>query len=344
MHSRYTSLMAIVMLSLAACGGGGGGDPAPAAPSGFVATSVDDALRYALDNGADGIWVYAESGGATPVLEAAGIQSRATREPASTASLFKIASISKMFIATSSIKLVNVGTLRLDDTLAMWLPAVAARIENGDTITLRQLLQHRSGIPDFDSQPGFSWREAQTDLDALIALVYDKPADFAPGTRGEYSNTNYLLVGMMLDAALGYSHHDFVQNDILSPLGMTDTYSLLSDVDIALLARGYWDDVDRTAQDYVVPGGSMISTVADVGTFFRELATGNLLSDDERTLFVDVFGGYEHSGWLPGYQSIARYDRQSDTVLVQFINTTGGRSEQTARTVYNSLIVYLRNN
>jgi CubicO group peptidase (beta-lactamase class C family) len=339
-----SSMLAALVIGVAACGGGSGGGATAPPRTGFVATSVESALEYAVDRGVDGIWVYVDDGVTAPEFKAAGVQNRDSLEPARLTALFKIASISKVFIATSSVKLVSGGLLRLDDTLSTWLPTVAMRIDNGDAITVRHLLQHRSGVPDFDSQPGFSWREPHSDLEALLALVYDKPADFAPDAMAEYSNTNYLLLGMILDAALGYSHHEFVQSEILTPLGMVDTYSLLADVDTSLLARGYWDATDRTEQDYAVPGGSMVSTAPDVGAFFRALATGDLLTGDERSLFLDLFGGYGHSGWLPGYQSIARYDAAMDTVLVQFVNTTGGQSEDVARTVYNSLIAYLRKN
>lgn len=342
---RFLSMMlAVLVASLCACDSGGSGGGGTQALPRFVATSVDSALEYAVANGADAIWIYVDRGTNAPVFKVAGVQDRSTLEPARLTTLFKIASISKVFIATSSIKLVDRGILRLDDTLSFWLPDIASRIANSDTITVKHLLQHRSGIPDFDSQTGFSWEDPHTDIQALLQLIFDKPADFNPGATSEYSNSNYLLLGMILDAALGYSHHEFVQAEILSPLGMADTYSSLGNVDVSMMARGYWDRVDRTEQDYVVPGGSMISTASDTGVFFRELATGSLLSDDERDLYRQLFGGYGHSGWLPGYQSIARYDAVSDTVLVQFINTTGGRSEEVAQTVFDGMITWLRGN
>lgn len=262
-------------------------------------------------------------------------------EPEST---LETASVSKLFIAVSATKLMDQGVLRLDDTVLFWLSALARRIENIDSITLRHLLQHRSGVPDFDSQVGFSWQDSHTDNDELLAFAQDKPADFAPDARYEYSNTNYLLLGMILDAALGYSHHNYVQSTILSPLGMLETYSLQSETDNSLLARGYWDDVDRTEQEYVAPGGSMVSIVRDTGVFMRELATGSLLTDNERAIYTSLFDGYAHSGWLPGYQSIARFNPATNTVLVQFINTTGGNSEAISTEVYDLIAEYLRTN
>lgn len=335
---------ASLVFILAACGGGGGGDPqVPVAPAPIVtgANSVEEVLSDGVGRGVDGIWVYIDDGTATST-KVAGVRSRATLAPGEANDLFKIASISKLFIAVSTVKLVEAGLLGINDSLAMWLPIEAARIDNADDITVRQLLQHRSGVPDFDSQTGFSWTRAHTDEDVLLQLIYDKAADFDPNERYEYSNTNYLLLGRILNAALGYHHHDFVQNNILSPLGMTNTYSLLSDVDPGLLARGYWDDVDRTTQDYVIPGGSMVSTAADTGIFMRALARGDLLTDRERALFSSMFAGYAHSGWLPGFQSVARYYADMDTVIVQLINTTGGSSEQVAQDVQANLLEFLR--
>jgi len=335
----------VFLISLTGCGGGGESGPVsapPVADTAFVATSVDQALDYAVGEGVDGIWVYVDDGDAPASFKSAGVQNRATREPAALTALFKIASVSKMFIAVSTVKLIHARTLQVDDTLGFWLPDLAGRIQNADTITVGQLLQHRSGVPDFDTQAGFSWESPHTSNDALLSFVLDKPADFAPDARYEYSNTNYLLLGRVLDTALGYSHHEFVQNTILSPLGMVDTYSLLNAANRDMLAHGYWNGVDRTFQDFVAPGGSMISTARDVGIFLRALATGVLLNADEKAVFASLSLAYAHSGWLPGYQSVARYDDRSDTVLVQLVNTTGGTSEQVSQRVYDALVDLLR--
>ncbi len=338
------ALTVLFVGGLVACGGGGsdGSGPTNTSPPAFTPTSVKDALEYGVDQGVDGIWVYVDEGDGQPSVETAGLSNRTTNEPARADTQFKIASVSKLFIAVTTTKLVNQGLLQLDDTLAQWLPGLMTRIENANTITVRNLLQHRSGVPDFDSQTGFSWQNPHTDNNQLLEFALDLPADFSPNARYEYSNTNYLLLGMILDGALGYSHHDFVQDAILSPLGMQNTFSLQSQTDTALLARGYWDNVDRTEQEYVAPGGSMVSIVQDTGVFMRELSTGNLLSDDERSIYTSLFDNYAHSGWLPGYQSIARFNPTTNTVLVQFVNTTGGDSEAVSTEVYDLVSEYLR--
>lgn len=336
--SRRCALVA-ASLALAACGGGGSGDArAPELPTTFAPTTVGEALEYGVQNGIDGLWVFIDDASAAATLESAGVQDRTTRAPARTDSQFKIASISKMFIAASAVKMVEQGLLRLDDTLAFWLPAESTRLTNANQITVQQLLQHRSGVPDFDSQPAFFWEQPHTDDETLLDMVYDLPADFAPDAQYTYSNTNYLLLGRILNAALGYHHHQFVQNEFLSPLGMVDTVSLLSATQVDRLARGYWDTIDRTEQDYAIAGGSMVSTASDVGVFLRALATGDGLTDVERQRYRTLFGSFGHSGWLPGYQSQARYLPGSDVVVVLFANTTGGQSEAVASDVFDAIL------
>ena len=187
------------------------------------------------------------------------------------------------------------------------------------------MLQHRSGIPNFTDQIGFDWFTPHTDNDKALELVLDKPADFKPDARYSYSNTNYLLIGRILDKVLGYSHHQYIDEEILTPLGLTNTYSLLSQVNNEDVVSGYWYqyDDDLMELDFVIPGGSMVATAQDVGIFLRALNDGSLLNNDEQAIYSSIYE-YGHTGWLPGYQSIARYHEDIDTVVVQFVNTTGG--------------------
>jgi D-alanyl-D-alanine carboxypeptidase len=320
---------------LAACGGGGGssgsdgGAAAVTSPTPtpiFQPSSVQDALDHGIDRGVDGLFLHIAHADGSSESAAAGVQDRGKSIAADPTALFKIASISKMFIAAAASQLIHRGYVEADDTLAQWLPAIASRIENSPSITLRQLLQHRSGIPDFDSHKGFSWEQSHTDIDQVLEHALDLPADFAPDRHYEYSNTNYLLAAKILDKALGYSHHLHIQSFILDPLSMSDTYHELSEIDPDLLSKGYWSGTDKTLQDYIVPGGSMISTAADVAVFLRALKDGDLLSREEQVTYGDLYF-YSHSGWLPGYQSIANFEPSIDAVIVLFANNTGGNSE-----------------
>ena len=305
--------------------------------------TVQEQVADAVDYGLDGIIVYVDQSGKAPALYAAGWKDRANRVPADPRALFKIASISKLYIAAATAKLVNDHVLSLDGTLAEYLPALAGRIENADRITLRMLLQHRSGIPNFTDQDGFDWSRRQTDVNDNLKLVLDKPADFEPDARYRYSNTNYLLIGAILDKALGYDHQQYIAREILAPLGLTHTYGSFSQADSEKVVSGYHYQVDADLRglDYVTPGGSMIATAQDVGTFLRALYDGTLLNDDEQAVYSSIYE-YEHTGWLPGYQSIARYHKDIDTVVIQFVNTTGGNSEMISYIVYNRIVRILR--
>ncbi len=172
-----------------------------------VQEQVDDAIDYGLD----GIIVYVDQAGEDPAFYSAGWKNKSTQVPADPHALFRIASISKLYIATAVAKLVNNGSLSLDATLADYLPELAGRIEYADQITLRMMVQHRSGIPNFTDDEELDWFTSQTDINEALELVLDEPADFKPDTRHSYSNTNYLLIGRILDKVLGYSHHQYIE-------------------------------------------------------------------------------------------------------------------------------------
>ena len=287
--------------------------------------TVQEQVNDAVDQGLDGIIVYVDQAGKTPEFYAAGWKNKLTQEPADPHALFRIASISKLYIATAVAKLVNNGTLSLDQTLADYLPELAGRIEYADQITLRMMVQHRSGIPNFTDDEAWDWFTSQTDIDKALELVLDEPADFKPDARYSYSNTNYLLIGRILDKVLGYSHHQYIAEEILAPLGLTNTYSLLSQVEYDDVVSGYWYEYDDDLRqlDHTIPGGSMIATAEDVGIFLRALNDGSVLNDDEQAVYSSIYE-YEHTGWVPGYFSIARYHEDIDTVVIQFVSTTGG--------------------
>ncbi len=207
--------------------------------------TVQEQVAGAVDHGLDGIVVYVDRAGQAPALYAAGWKDRATRVPADPRALFKIASISKLYIAAATAKLIDRGSLSLDDTLADHAPELVGRIENADRITLKMMLQHRSGIPNFTDHPEYPWGETLPDRNAYLEYALDEPSVFAPDERYRYSNTNYLLIGTILDQVLGYSHHRYIEDEILDPLGLTDTYSLRSDVpSLDRVSSGYHSGVD----------------------------------------------------------------------------------------------------
>ena len=304
--------------------------------------TVQEQVHEAIGLGFDGMIVYVDQTGKPPEFYAAGWHDRKNKIPADPKALFKIASISKLYIAVAVAKLVHDKSLSLDKTLADYLPELEGSIENTDKITLRMMVQHRSGIPNFTDTRGYWENPPKTNRENL-ELVLDKPADFEPGEDYEYSNTNYLLIGEILDKTLGYSHHQYIKKEILLPLGLNNTYSLLSEVAIGDVMSGYdvgYED-DLKYNDFKSPAGSMVATAEDVGIFLRALNDGSLLNEDEQAIYSSIYE-YEHTGLLPGYSSIARYYKDIDTVVVQFVNTSGGYTWNLSEIVYNRIAQQLR--
>lgn len=302
---------------------------------GTVKEQVDNAISHNLD----GIIVYVDKKGREPEFYSAGWKNRENKIPANPKALFKIASISKLYIAVATAKLVNNKSLSLDKTLADYLPELVGRIENANQITLRMMLQHRSGIPDFIDDPKLPWSNLPTNSNEFLKLVLDKPADFKPNSRYRYSNTNYLLIGNILDKILGYSHRQYIKKEILDTLGLAHTYSLLNEVDLRDVVSGYYTeyDGDLKTQNFVTSGGSMVATAQDVGIFLRALIDGSLLNHDEQAIYSSIYV-YEHTGLLPGYSSIVRYYKDIDTTVIMFVNTSGGNSWTTLEVVYNRIV------
>ncbi len=307
--------------------------------------TIQEQVDEAIGLGIDGVIVYVDQGGKEPAFYAAGWKDREKKIPADPHSLFKIASISKLYVAVAVAKLVNDKCLSLDKTLADYLPELVGRIENADKITLRMMVQHRSGIPNFTDTPGY-WEGLPKANRETLELVLDKPADFEPDKKYSYSNTNYLLIGEILDKTLGYSHHQYIKREILIPLGLNNTYSLLSEVDLDDLMSGYYVgyDGDLKYNDFINPAGSMIATAEDVGKFLRALNDGSLFDEGEQEIYSSIYV-YKHTGLIPGYQSIAKFHKDIDTVVIQFMNTTNfdGYTWSLSEIVYNRIVKILRN-
>lgn len=302
--------------------------------------TVQEQLEQGISHGFDGMIVYVDQAGKPPEFYSAGWHDRKNKIPAEPKALFKIASISKLYVAVAVAKLVNDQTLSLDKTLAEYIPELVGRIENADKITLRMMVQHRSGIPDFTRITGY-WEAPPKENRENLELALDKPADFEPDKKYRYSNTNYLLIGEILDKSLGYSHHKYIKQEILIPLNLNNTYCLLGEVNIDDVMSGYYvgyeDDLKHN--EFINPAGSMIATAEDVAKFLRALNEGSVFKEGEQEIYSSIYV-YEHTGLIPGYQSIARYHKDIDTVLIQFNNTTNfdGYDWNLAEIIYSRIV------
>ena len=302
--------------------------------------SVQEQVEEAIDHGFDGMIVYVDEGGKPPAFYASGWKDRENKIPADPKALFKIASISKLYVAVAITKLVNEQRLSLDKTLADYFPELVGRIENADRITLKLMVQHRSGIPNFTNHPGF-WNNPQKSGKDVLEYALDLPANFEPDADYEYCNTNYLLLSRLIDKVVGYSHHQYIKEEILIPLGLNNTFFSLSEVNIDDLMSGYYVgyEEDLKTNDY----GSMIATAQDVGIFLRALNDGSVFKEGGQEIYSSIYV-YEHGGLIPGYQSLAEYHEDIDTVVVQFMNTTdfNGYEWNLSEIVINRIVKIVR--
>jgi D-alanyl-D-alanine carboxypeptidase len=221
-------------------------------------------------------------------VRAFGIGNRKTGRPARIKDHVRIASITKTFAATAILQLVDKGRISLDDHLSEFVPGVA----NGDQITIRQMLNMTSGIYDFTDDTALAARFYAdptipfSPADFFAILSRNQPA-FAPGTQAEYSDSNYYLLGLILEKVTGRSVGRVIADRILRPLGLTQTSFPTRPPLPKPFARGYFGGLDFTAPlvdrtainpNFGFTAGAMQSTLRDLRRWARALATGTLLS------------------------------------------------------------------
>lgn len=300
-----------------------------------VPATVQQQVDKAVDHGIDGIIVYVHQKGQPAEFYASGWHNREKKIPADPNALFKIASIGKLYNASAITKLVAKDRLSLDETLAHYLPSLEGRIEYADQITLRMMVQHRSGIPNYTDQEDFDWSKHSVDG---LELVLDMPADFLPGSDYSYSNTNYLLLSRIMSKILGYEYTQFIQAEILTPLELKRTFFSVDDIDLDDLMSGYHVGYD---EDFKGLDQGYIATAENVGIFLRALNDGTLFTETEQEIYASIYE-YGHTGWVLGHSSRAHYQEDIDTVVIQFVNTTGNDTVILTKVIYDRIIKILR--
>ncbi|MFI1917845.1 serine hydrolase domain-containing protein [Nocardia sp. NPDC020380] len=269
----------------------------------------------------------------------------------------RIASNTKTFVASVVLQLTAEHRIELDAPVARYLPGVVTGPGgDGDRVTVRNLLQHSSGIPDYLNSMDLDSVETLTShhsIDDLIRLGLDQPALFAPGTRFDYSNTNYLLAGQLIERVTGTPVDIEVTRRILSPLGLRDTYwPRYPDESVIrgphphayLEKNGARTDITDIDPNGGLPDGAMLSTGHDLNRFFMALLSGAVvppaqLAEMQRTIatgdhppLADQVGlglfrsitasGVEtwgHGGSIPGFYTAdtATHDRAVTIILNQ---------------------------
>lgn len=288
---RYASLVKLMCVShaLLACGGSNTGDDSSHAED--VQLDAKDLVEIqrladrAVAAGIPGISVaMIRDGEATTITS--GVSDRETGSPVSTGHRFRMGSVAKSFTAAMILQLVDEGQLKLDDTLEMWLPGL---LPASAQVTIEQLLRQESGIFDFANDErhmapyiaghmDFQWQPAE-----LAALSAAHPPTFEPGTQWAYSNTNFMLLGMIIEKIDLESLELAVQRRVGEPLRLSATTMEIDSDMTAPFMRGYLVgqgepmDVTRISGSAVFGNGNLVSTPLDVARFFQALVAGDVV-------------------------------------------------------------------
>lgn len=233
---------------------------------------------------------------------------------------FRIASVSKTFTATAIMKLAEDGKLGLNDSIDKWLPQkYLSKIQDYSSITIRMLLQHRSGLADYDEELLIPLQMSKPDTpvttDAAIFQGLDKGLLSKPGTNYTYSNVGYLLLAKIVDNASGMSYEDYIRKIIIEPLGLTDTIMPTSPaIDIIPgkhMSCLYTENNSSAPKNYTIMyilwdrgAGDVISTVHDLNAFHKALREGKIISDkmlQEMQDFRPIIPGIADRGYGMGY-------------------------------------------
>jgi D-alanyl-D-alanine carboxypeptidase len=326
-----------------------------------------------------GAIIFVDEPGQCSWTTAMGIGNLATREPMHTNNYMRIGSITKSLTATVILQLVDQGKLRLDDPVGKYQPEVP----NGEHITIRELLQMTSGLFSYSSD--LAWVQAlQEDPYKawnprdLVAFGFKHPPLFAPGQGWNYSNSNYILLGMIIEQITHQPVEKVFQQYIFQPLGMRGSSlpSRSSSVIRSPHAQGYMYGTDFTGKGPTLnvtdwnpswgwTAGSAISTLHDLQIWARALATGQLLSQaiqKERLNWVQTglswvgsgsiryglgvadYGGLiGHNGQIFGYQSWMGYQPQKRATVIVLVNLYQGSdgsepADQLAKIIQQELL------
>jgi len=323
--------------------------------------------------GAPGALLLVRNGNRTVRLTA-GLGNVARKTPMRPGDHFKIASLTKSYTATVVLQLVGEGKLSLDDNVEQRLPGL---VPNGRKITIRQLLNHTSGLFDYFELPkflkpylsgnfGYYWAPRQ-----LVRMGVSHKPLFAPGTDYSYSNTNYVLAQLIVERVTGKSLGTELKRRIFQPLHLRDTIYPTKPGLPSPYARGYKllgkppaTDVTQLSPSMSPGSGAIVSTALDVADFYRALLSGKLLKPQQMTAMKTVVSlrtgktvvgsgpgdglgigrppyacvGWSHGGEFPGYEAFAISSADGRRQTVLMMNQDRSTAPKRAVALFDKLV------
>ena len=295
-------------------------------------------------------------------FKSTGVADVTTCEPLAADSPFQIGSNTKMMTSAILFQLQEEGVLSTTDLLSKWLPDLAAQLPNGDKITIDMMMTHTSGLHDYFDVPtedGTTIEDGAKDKamltraftpEELVTLVADSGlSDFEPGAEGQwnYSNTGYILLGLIIEKATGKSYEENLKERIFEPLGLEQTYLQTGQPEAGALPQAYYHSpFDFTTGEWNASqgwsAGAVVSTPEEFAAFLKALFTGKLFKQPETldlmqqhtaagvdalgpgTIYahgmLDNNGVLGHGGQTLGFQSDGGYIPDKDVTIVMWSN------------------------
>lgn len=314
--------------------------PLSRADRAFVDATVEEAMREEGQPGVE-ISIAGPKGSYTQTY---GVRQLGRRAPLSVADHFRIGSITKTFTGTAVLRQIERGHMSFDDTVSKWISG----IPYGDEITVRDLLAMRSGLFEYELAPGLGEKftedpTASFSAEEFLQILRESEPEFAPGEATQYNNSNYFLLGIILEKVTGESAYSVITKTVIRPLGLNHTSFPASARMPFPFAHGYCgvapslEDCTEFSPEVFFTDGSLVSTIGDMTKYGQELGTGALLSPAmfaERKQFCPLAYPFEgptefgyglglisfgswlgHDGSVPGYGTETMYEPKTGTVI-----------------------------
>jgi len=342
-------------------------DTQPSESTSELQIRLQSVVDEAVESGIPGISLHVQQGD-EQISVVSGDANRETQEPVTSSTLFQVASIGKIFTATLILRLSDMDMLRLDDPIDRWLdPTLSNMIADSDIITVKMLLAHTTGIQDylnesqeylveFANAPGKIWTPTE-----ILSFVNSTSNYFEPGAEYRYSNTNYLLLGVIAERVTGVSLGMALRQWVFEPASLENTYGAFEDLGQPEIAQGYIaaSSLDGLDLNFDIPadGTALLETFdwlnsvgfgdaplhatpSDLNQFIRTLIdTNELLSENLKTqmltesfpnssyyglgiVVADDAMTFGHDGRLFGLNSLLYYTPSQDTSYATTINAS----------------------